>query len=132
LFRRCCLFVMPSLYEPFGIAPLEAMVNRIPALVTNASALKETVTPGETGDLVESGDVDDLRSKLIALLSDPDALRRMGARGRQVVLERYTWGSVVERAIQAMAVCGRLARPGRGQASRDCPTNGVVCCQAAG
>ena len=55
LFRRCCLFVMPSLYEPFGIAPLEAMVHRIPALVTNASALKETVTPGETGDLVECG-----------------------------------------------------------------------------
>ena len=35
LFRRCCLFVMPSRYELFGIAPLEAMVNQIPCLVTN-------------------------------------------------------------------------------------------------
>ncbi len=30
LFRRCVLFVMPSLYEPFGIAPLEAIVHRCP------------------------------------------------------------------------------------------------------
>ena len=50
LFERCCLFVMPSLYEPFGIAPLEAMAHQLPCLVTDAWALKEIVTRGKTGD----------------------------------------------------------------------------------
>jgi glycosyltransferase involved in cell wall biosynthesis len=131
LFRRSCLFVMPSLYEPFGIAPLEAMVHRVPALVTNASALLETVTPGETGDLVACGDVDGLRRKLIDLLSDPVALRRMGAKGREMVLQRYTWGSFVERAIQAMAGPVQPGKPCREDAGPDPPNNGGVRRQAA-
>ncbi len=103
LFARCCLFVMPSLYEPFGIAPLEAMVHQIPAVVTNRWALKEMVTPGETGDLVECSNVPDLLGKLVELLSDPAVLQRMGEAGRRTVLERYTWDKVVERILAEVA-----------------------------
>lgn len=99
LFRRCSLFVMPSLYEPFGIAPLEAMVNQLPCLVTDGWALKELVSPGETGDLVACGSVDDLAAKLTALLADPEGLRRMGEAGRRRVLERYTWDRVIDRLL---------------------------------
>lgn len=103
LFRRSCLFVMPSLYEPFGIAPLEAMVNRLPCLVTDGWALKEMVIPGLNGDLVACGSVDDLREKLVALLSDPEALSRMGTAGRRRVLENYIWDLVIERLIASVA-----------------------------
>ena len=102
LFRRSSLFVMPSLYEPFGIAPLEAMVYEIPGIVTNAWALKELVTPGVTGDLVECGSAEDLREKMIKLLADPDALRRMGRAGREMVLNYYTWDKVVQRLTAAV------------------------------
>jgi glycosyltransferase involved in cell wall biosynthesis len=96
LFRDACLFVMPSLYEPFGIAPLEAMIHQVPCLVTNGWGLKETVTEGVTGGLVECGSVDDLTEKLTALLGDPERLRQMGENGRQRALE-YTWDKVVAR-----------------------------------
>ena len=99
LFRRCGLFVMPSLYEPFGIAPLEAMAHQLPCLVTDAWALREMVTPGETGDLVACGDVDDLADKLAALLADPEALRKMGEAGRKQVAERFTWDRVIDRIL---------------------------------
>ena len=102
LFRRSCLFVMPSLYEPFGVAPLEAMAHQLPCLVTDGWALRELVAPGETGDLVECGSVDDLQRKLVALLSDPDRLRRMGAAGRLSVLEHYTWDRVVDRLLDGI------------------------------
>jgi alpha-maltose-1-phosphate synthase len=103
LFRRCCLFAMPSRYEPFGIAPLEAMVHQLPCLVTNRWALKEMVIPGETGELVECGDMEDLEAKLSSLLADPDALRRMGEKGRQFVVDNFTWDHVLGRLVHAVS-----------------------------
>ena len=97
LFRACSLFVMPSLFEPFGIAPLEAMVHQLPCVVTNGWALKEMVTPGETGELVECGSAEDLAAKIIQLFSNPQQLRRMGETGRELVLNKYSWERVVAR-----------------------------------
>lgn len=97
LFRQSTLFALPSLYEPFGIAPLEAMLYGIPAVVTNAWALAETVTPNRTGALVEKGSVPDLALKLTRLLSDPARLAEMGQNGREQVLAQYTWPTVAAR-----------------------------------
>ncbi len=115
LFRQCCLFAMPSLYEPFGIAPLEAMAHQIPCVVTNGWALKEMVVPGETGDLVRCGSVEDLEAKLSALLADAQTLRRMGETARQRVLEYYTWDKVVHRLTVALS--------GPGEAGNRCLTS---------
>jgi glycosyltransferase involved in cell wall biosynthesis len=101
LFRSATAFVLPSLYEPFGIAPLEAMLYRLPVVLTNAWALAEFVTPGENGELVEKGSVDDLAHKLTALLkSPPEQLAAMGDKGRDRVLLRYTWATVAKRMRQ--------------------------------
>jgi len=99
LFNQSCLFVMPSLYEPFGIAPLEAMANGIPAIVSNGWALPELVTPGATGELVEVGSVSDLADKMKVLLSSPELLKQMGERARNEVLAKYTWNAVVDRLL---------------------------------
>ena len=103
LFRRCCLFVMPSLYEPFGIAPLEAMAHQLPCVLTRRWALEEMVAPGETGELVGCGDVDELEAKIAALLPDAPRLRRMGDAARESVLGRYTWDRVARRVVDAIA-----------------------------
>ena len=105
LFRDACLFVMPSLYEPFGIAPLEAMIHQVPCLVTDGWGLKETVLEGKTGDLVKCGSVDDLTSQLLSMLGDPDRLRRMGEQGRERALD-YTWEKVVGRMKGHMETAG--------------------------
>jgi len=97
LFRECTLFVLPSLYEPFGIAPLEAMLYQMPCLLTNAWAFPEFVTPGVNGELAEKGSAEDFAAKIIRLLSDPGQLAAMGMNGRERVLARYTWDAVVER-----------------------------------
>jgi glycosyltransferase involved in cell wall biosynthesis len=102
LFRRASLFVMPSLYEPFGVAPLEALVHQLPCVLTRRWALQEMVTPGENGELVECGNVEDIEVKLSTLLSEPEQLQRMGEAGRQRVLSYYTWPKVAGRLIQAV------------------------------
>jgi glycosyltransferase involved in cell wall biosynthesis len=97
LFSQCSLFVMPSLFEPFGVAPLEAMVNQLPCIVTRRWALKEMVQPGFNGALVEPGDVDELYGTISRLLDSPDDLRRMGHNGRELVLKTYTWEHAAQR-----------------------------------
>ena len=94
---RSSLFVMPSLYEPFGIAPLEAMVNGIPCILTNKWAFPEMVEPGVNGELVECEDELGLANKIIKLLGNTDMLSLMGMYGRKMVLKNFTWEKVVER-----------------------------------
>ena len=106
LFRSASLFVLPSLYEPFGIAPLEAMLYGLPCLVTGDWALGETVTPGVNGDTVPKGNAEELAAKLVALLRHPERLAEMGARGREIVLDRYTWAAVVGRMSGALERVG--------------------------
>lgn len=101
LFSRSSLFVLPSLYEPFGIAPAEAMMHGIAAVVTGEWALKETVVHGRTGAHVRPDDVESLADELTSLMKDPDKLSRMGALAREHALANFTWESVVKKLAQS-------------------------------
>ena len=103
LFRSATVFALPSLYEPFGIAPLEAMLYQLPVVVTDAWALREFVTPGFNGERVEKGSAEDLAAKLVSLLSDPAKLAEMGRQGREMVLGRYTWPAVANRMAEVVS-----------------------------
>jgi alpha-maltose-1-phosphate synthase len=108
--RRLCsdavLFVMPSLYEPFGIAPLEAMTYQLPCILTNRWAFPEMVEPGVSGELVEPEDHEGLTDRIMYLLDRPDLMQKYGAISRERVLQKYTWGSVVSNLRNALALRG--------------------------
>lgn len=102
LYRSSSLFVLPSLYEPFGIAPLEAMLYKVPCIVTDAWAFRETVRSGINGERVPKGDVEALSETIIRMLSDPDMLSRMGEQGRDIVLREYSWKAVADKMNNAL------------------------------
>ena len=97
LFQKASLFVMPSVYEPFGIAPLEAMLNKVPCLVSNRWALPEIVPEGRVGELVEPENVEMLAEKMTHLLKNPEILQQYGDQCQPWVLERFSWRKVVDR-----------------------------------
>jgi L-malate glycosyltransferase len=70
------LFILPSEYESFGLAALEAMAAGIPVISTNAGGLSEINVPGVTGYMSDVGDVADMSAKAIEILSDDDTLER--------------------------------------------------------
>ena len=102
LFQQATVFVMPSLYEPFGIAPMEAMSYAVPCIVSNTCALPETVKQGITGEVVECGQWEELAQVIVRLLKDPARLRAYGTAGRESVQQGGTWHAVLERMIAAM------------------------------
>lgn len=64
------LFILPSQYESFGLAALEAMACAVPVISSNAGGIPEINIHGLTGFLSDVGDVDDMATHAIALLAD--------------------------------------------------------------
>jgi starch synthase len=99
LFGSASIFCMPSRYEPFGIAFVEAMSAGIACVGTSAWAMPEIIEDKRTGWLVPDGAVDELARVLVAGLGDPLLCAEMGARGRERASERFTWDRVAARAV---------------------------------
>ncbi len=102
LYSGASLFVYPSLYEGFGMPPLEAMACNTPVIVSDNSSLPEVV--GDAGILVDAHDSTALALHIEKVLYDPalaDELRRKG-------LERaraFTWE---QSAVKLLAVINRV------------------------
>jgi glycosyltransferase involved in cell wall biosynthesis len=96
------LAVVPSLYEGFSLPTAELMACATPLVVSRAGAIPEVV--GEDGvcaDMVTPGDVGELEAEIAALLDDPERRARMGAAGRQRVLEKFSWRAVAQATARA-------------------------------
>ena len=83
LLVACDLFLMPSLWEGFGLVLLEAMAQGLPLVASRVSAIPEIVVAGETGLLAPPRDVPALREALLTLLRDPPLARHMGLMGME-------------------------------------------------
>lgn len=70
------LFLMPSESESFGLAALEAMACKVPAITSNAGGLPELNIDGFCGYMSDVGDVEDMAKKAISILEDDDVLNR--------------------------------------------------------
>lgn len=74
------LFLLPSEYESFGLAALEAMAAGVPVISTNAGGLKEINIEGETGYMGNVGDILSMSRKALDILEDDDRLNEFKRR----------------------------------------------------
>ncbi|HJM43904.1 MAG: glycosyltransferase family 4 protein [Nitrospinota bacterium] len=87
-YRASDVFVLPSLYEPFGFAALEALASGIPCILSQPCGASEIMTEGETGLILEDPtDADGLAARLERLF-DEDLRRTMGRSARRLA-ERF-------------------------------------------
>jgi len=93
------IFLLPSLWEGFGLVLLEAMSRRIPIVASNVSAIPEVVSHGETGYLVPPRDVDALTDAIRLLLSDRSLRKYMGLLGDDRLEQVFGVQQMVEATI---------------------------------
>jgi glycosyltransferase involved in cell wall biosynthesis len=107
------VFCLPTRFEPFGVAFIEAMYFGLPCVGTNAWAVPEMIVDNETGFTVPIDDADALTDRLLRLLGDRALARRMGEAGRARAHGHFTWERVVERIMDIIEpVVGALSHAG--------------------
>lgn len=84
------IFVMPSLYEGFGLTAAEAMVCELPVVGSNVAGLSEVIEHEESGLLVSPGDSDALKLALLRLIQDRETALGYGVYGRQRVQSLFS------------------------------------------
>jgi glycosyltransferase involved in cell wall biosynthesis len=100
LFASASVGVVPSLYEGFSLPAVELMSCATPLVATTAGALPEVVGPdGETALHVPPGNPEALAAAVGRLLDDPVLAARIGAAGRERVVQHYTWRTVAASTV---------------------------------
>jgi N-acetyl-alpha-D-glucosaminyl L-malate synthase BshA len=69
------LFLLPSESESFGLAALEAMINKTPVISSNAGGIPEVNTDGVTGFLSDVGDIEDMAENALVILGKDETLK---------------------------------------------------------
>lgn len=117
LYASAAVTVLPSLWvdvygrrhavpELLGLTLLESLASGTPVIATDVASLPEIVRDGDTGRVVEPGDVAAMTAALESFLGDPGAAAAAGARGRDDVLARFTWDRVADRCLAAYRELG--------------------------
>jgi glycosyltransferase involved in cell wall biosynthesis len=103
------VFVFPSLYEGFGLPPLEAMAHGTPVVTSNTSSLPEVA--GNAALLVNPENVFEIRRALQRVLLDPALRERMKQRGYEQA-QRFSWTNSVARILEIYreVAGGRVSR----------------------
>jgi len=95
-YRRASLFVYPSLYEGFGLPPLEAMASGVPVVTTLTSSLPEVV--GDAALMVSPYNVEQLAETMATVLTNPQIREDLIAKGREQV-RKFNWYRVARNTL---------------------------------
>jgi glycosyltransferase involved in cell wall biosynthesis len=111
LYSEAELAVVPSLYEGFSLPAIEAMACGTPLVATTGGAIPEVVgKDGDTALLVEPGNSEALAAKLRWALAEPDLRRTVGARGRQRVIDQWSWMHTAKKTVEQYRIRLELER----------------------
>ncbi len=108
--HRADAAVLPSHYEPFGLAALEAAAAGIPLVTSNTGGLGEAVIDGVTGMSFAPRDVAGLAEKVRAVLDDPAAAQRRARAARERLTSDFDWRTVARETAQVYLSAKRRER----------------------
>lgn len=99
LYKCADVFVLPSIQEGQGIALLEAQATAKPVVAFDVGGVSETVLKGQTG-LLTKPDSLELSNALLKLLSDRALREKMGEKGRDFVVDHFSWDICAKKMLR--------------------------------
>jgi glycosyltransferase involved in cell wall biosynthesis len=114
LYESASVFVMPSLFEPWGHVFVEAMGHGLPCIGSRCCAMPEIIHDGVTGRLVETHQAEPLADALIELFTDPAKAAAMGRAAHAEVCQERLWTDVADRVLAHLDNDPALSRRAQG------------------
>ncbi len=120
LYQRATAVVVPSRYEGFGLPAVEAMACGTPVVATRAGALAEVLELTGGGVMAERDDPESIAAGVRRLLEHPETSSLMAKRGRERVVEAFSWPRV---AAATAEVYAEIVSRARSRVARGRPTS---------
>jgi sucrose-phosphate synthase len=102
LAERESVFSLTSFYEPFGLAPVEAMAAGLPAVVTKNGGQSEIMADDEFGILIDPEDPADIARGLKKIVGKSTIWKNYQLKAKKRVESKYTWEQTAKRYLKAM------------------------------
>ena len=94
-YNLCDIFVMPSRSEPFGIVFAEALIFGLPCIARNAFSMKEIITEGKNGYLIDEENPVELADKMHLLLHNED-IKNYVTSHQEAYRKKYSWDTIAK------------------------------------
>jgi len=99
LYQQSQLFVLPSLFEPFGMTTQEAMACGKAVIASKFGGIRNVITHGVDGMLVDAANPQEFADVLIELLSDDNKRKAMGIAARDLIEREFSWKAIAEKFL---------------------------------
>ncbi len=98
-YRHAQLFVLPSLFEPFGMTTQEAMACGTPVVASKYGGIRNFIRNRVDGMLVDPSDAEEFAGVLIEILSNDDLRQSLGREGYDTVQREFSWEAIAEKFV---------------------------------
>jgi len=93
-YRQAEMFALPSIFEPFGMTALEAMACGTPVVASKFGGIRNVISSGENGLLVDSSNAREFADAMITILKDRQLAESMGKEGYKTIQKYYRWEAI--------------------------------------
>jgi mannosylfructose-phosphate synthase len=99
-YRQAVMFVLPSLFEPFGMTSLEAMACGVPVVASKFGGIRNVINSGENGLLVNPEDPQEFSAAILKILRDQELASQLGHEGYKTIQKHYSWEAIARRHLE--------------------------------
>ncbi len=99
LYQHAELFVLPSIFEPFGMTALEAMACNKPVIASRFGGIRNVISSEQNGLLIDPSNAGEFADAIIILVQDKQLNERMGRKAHRTVQSQFSWEAIAERHL---------------------------------
>jgi len=98
-YQQSELFVLPSLFEPFGMTTQEAMACGKPVVASKFGGIRNVITHEKDGMLVDAANAQEFADAMIKILKNSDLKKSMGLAANELIMREYSWEAIADKFL---------------------------------